>query len=348
MKYRGKAWPTRPRQYFETNNAGCPGFMPSYSACGIEYPALTATCNDISIAIMFGGSDITNTTVNVVLGQQIALTADYELGDDDQSAGENWSIGGTTVGGWTPGSQPSTVTTNQDTTTFYWIASGNSLTVTFTLQLVDNNPLQASATFNVAGPTSPGIQVTPGTVNVGPHPNVTGTTLQLGGSSQNLGIQFQASATPPQGYQNTFVWAQIIKTVTFTYTPTTGNVSTCTTQTAPPGLDTVYPYKTTSDPTLTNDNPFVLLQSSGYSEQTEAFSATMYLMWRPNLTSDIPIPLGTVTWSWSGDALFNQSTGVWALNPNGNNSVSPGSFTPGNTFPQWSGTIEFTQPFSCH
>lgn len=44
-----------------------------------------------------------------------------------------------------------------------------------------------------------------------------------------------------------------------------------------------------------DDSPGMPLFSND-TEASESFSATMYLMWQPNLSNSIPVPLGSVTW----------------------------------------------------
>ena len=88
------------------------------------------------------------------------------------------------------------------------------------------------------------------------------------------------------------------------------------------GLDGTYPYGA-SNPTGTNDTPKISLPVI-YGEGAQTFVATMYLMWDPALgnpncppaqdaaagnvqtaitCTSIPIPVGSVQWSWAGCAM---------------------------------------------
>ena len=65
--------------------------------------------------------------------------------------------------------------------------------------------------------------------------------------------------------------------------------------TSAPGLDSGYPYGTTTPET---DSPATLLDST-YRTQTRSFNATMYLMWKSSSANSIPVPLGSQTWAFS-------------------------------------------------
>jgi hypothetical protein len=164
--------------------------------------------------------------------------------------------------------------------------------------------------------------------------NVTGTTLQLG--TPPRGAVFTGSVkTQPKG--GSFLWVQLIQNETAVLTPITGNVVTCSAGT---GLDNVYPYSTGNP---TDDNPNLGLQVQ-YKEETDTFAAQMYLMWSSGLTGSIPVPLGSVTWKWSGDAVQNVTKHTWS-EKTGTGTKSAGSFQPSNVsqpsegFPTWTSVV---------
>jgi len=67
----------------------------------------------------------------------------------------------------------------------------------------------------------------------------------------------------------------------------------------------------------------------------------------PAASPVIPIPLGYITWQWSGDAL--QNAGTWSLKQPGSSSAS--TFTPSTSYPpNWSSivTIPTTAPCGLH
>src|SRR6185437_2986353 len=110
----------------------------------------------------------------------------------ESASGDNWQLSGTTIGGWTPGSAPTSPTTNGDSTTAYWVVAGTGLNQTFSVK-VGGFPTSSMVTFNIAGPTGTGITVSPGTWPA------SSTSLNLGSSDQALCIRFDAEAAPPTG-----------------------------------------------------------------------------------------------------------------------------------------------------
>jgi hypothetical protein len=125
---------------------------------------------------------------------------------------------------------------------------------------------------------------------------------------------------------------------------------------ASPELDATYPYSNTNSTNDSfNDSPDSPLYDS---EVEQVFSATTYLMWDPAMPSgcspavtdadgvstqstcsqSIPIPLGSISWSWSGDAI---QTPQFKPNPNNSNYIlgcgpeSENSFVPSSQYPQW-------------
>jgi hypothetical protein len=128
------------------------------------------------------------------------------------------------------------------------------------------------------------------------------------------GITFTASATQPAGYPNyIFDWYQLLTATTVKYLNSRVVQQTCT---LTPGLDNADPYGSGATQL---DAPGQLLLSS-YSEETLNESFIMYLMWNSGLSNAIDVPLGYVTWSWTGDAI--QSGGVWSKKSSGNSKTA--------------------------
>ncbi|HKW58074.1 MAG TPA: hypothetical protein VJN42_12020, partial [Candidatus Acidoferrum sp.] len=304
--------------------------------------------------ILLGGSngtDITNTTQNVVVGQQIILYGSYALPSGSTFTNQSWTI----PNAWTDTSQPQTTvvggfnvasdfstggptpvtTTTQRTTTFYWVAAASSQTITFTLNYKDaNGTVQhaaATTTFTVNGPTSLVIQTPEGQITVNPGP-----VLQFGGPNSNPtdGITFSASATPPTGFSNSFFWAQLILGDTFTFTTTGGTTQVCTVNSL--GLDNTYPYYPPKD------SPFFSL-SSGDTKSTRNFSARMFVMWSSNLPNSIPVPVASVSWGFYADASFGST---WTVQSD--SSVTTPTITTGATYPSWTSLYTNNGPTTCH
>jgi hypothetical protein len=214
---------------------------------------------------------------------------------------------------------------NQPTTTYYWTTQG-TYTVNYQVQLPDGTPEQASAQFNVEGPTNVNAQTTLG--NVETFDSNKGWLLICGNPATKVEcIKLKAMATIPAydgGNKGAFQWVQTIDSATYDSVLQSGKTKHCY---YPPGLDTAYPY--------TSGNKSVDAPNSGLTakelQETETFLAHMYLEWNPNLPGSIPVALGSTGWSWSGVAA-NQG-GPWALVSSSGPSAS--QFQPDSTYPTW-------------
>ncbi len=244
-----------------------------------------------------------------------------------------WTVGGTTVGGFNTGNTnggSTTATLTNDAATFYWVTLGNSLNVGFTVTFSDNSTASALTKFNVAGPSSPSVVTKVGTINT-----LNNTKLVLGGSGSNIGIEFTPSASAPSGYSNTWVYVQLIDSLTIKLI--TGNTVTCTGS----GLDGTYPYLPATG-TYTDDNPGVMLKPA-YSEESDQMAAHMYVMWSSGLANSIPVPLGYVSWNWFGDATYNSQNGLWTVQPS--SSVSAAAFQESSAYASW--TTDYPAGSTC-
>ena len=283
------------------------------------------------------GTNITNTTQSAVVGQQIALRASY---GGVSANSQSWSVPGTIVGGFTiaPTLQsggPTPATLNAQSTTFYWVTSGNSQTITFSLNYGSNQVATAQATFNIAGPT-PSTQNAPFvTTSLGPVAINSASPypfLQFGSTSAGIpGILYTASTNQPAGYSWSFKWINIISDDNVTMTDTNGTQMTS----LGTGFDSNGTYPSFSNVTAntTSDSPkFQLIPPC--TEIKRTLDAQTYLMWNAGLTNpaSIDIPLGSLTWGFSGDAIMN--SGTWSINGTPTNYAA--GFTNGSTYPTWS------------
>ncbi len=311
-----------------------------------------STTTAATASILMGGSDITGTTQTVVVGQQISLAGRVNGGNTVLNW---WTIPGTIIdqNGYTPGSQPGSPVVTENMVTFYWIAPG-TFEVAY-LGIYGGNPAStAAATFNVVGPTVASPAGWESIARYGqtiaaliqPVGSVTGVMLLRDSTNTQYpnyqGIAFYPTVTPPDGYQGTLIWAQLLDQMTIT-----GNNLPIQCSAVPSSLDNGYPYHGPNDvctygpnqtPTVypVCDNPFLPLNPA-YIPLAETFSARMFLLWQPTLAGSTPAPLGYVSWSWSGTATF---TNTWSLTV-GNPVTSPnwGAFTPSTTYPTWSQTF---------
>jgi hypothetical protein len=317
-------------------------------------PVTTALPAAPAPTIKLGGNSVTGTQ-SVVVGQLISLTGtNPSLPPCMSFTTGSWSAlptGSMGIGGYVnaAGTAPPDLTggqvlplppNNATGYTFYWVTAGNPLQMSYQYVMTvtggsnyADSPV-ATITFNVAGPTA--LSVPPpklGQVVIDSVPE-----LIFGGTPTNVGIIVTASAAPPSGYSNNFFWTQINASDTKVETLNNNTSTTCYPATVPAGgdpfLDTKYKLSTTN---TWNDNPSSPLNSSTFKELTRSFSATVYLMWDPGLLNSVPVPLGSVSWQWAGDAIYHGTS--WTVK---SSSSSANLFQPSSAYPQWTRYSDYT------
>ena len=341
------------------------GPAPAVSAKVVALDAATAPAPNVDVLlasqIIWSGNVISGgaATQPIVVGQQIVLTAtptDATLEDLPVyltlSPTPTWTVPSTNIAGWSPSTEPTTAPTPTVLTgpslSTYFVVSGNAIPVTYescvqgqTASPIYDQCTTATATFNVTGPTDVTVYTCGG---VNPAVTCTGTG-QLGdvvvkagprlgfGTSSDIGIIFTISASAaPQG---TYSFVQLISSHNTSYDLSSGTVCP---DNIGSGLDNSYPYGNATS-VSTDDNPSNPLFADD-KEVTTSFAATMYAMWTPSdVSNPLPVPLGYVTWGYSGDAIQNLSTAVWSINPNTTSKGTAGSFVPSSTYPTWTTTI---------
>ncbi|HMD83986.1 MAG TPA: hypothetical protein VKO18_04705 [Terriglobia bacterium] len=365
-------------------------------------------------------TNITNQTVNALVGQSISFTACIPssvpinlvtqtvwspAGLQLPFAIANFSVAATPANcgpgqGQTLCSYTATQTPVSNTTcttytycdfnAFFFVTPGS---YTFVYSYAVSNGLYASAsvTYVAAGPTNvevsidpvfgPGTGFTPVSIWADSQNNAwMGLGMVNASGSPPYGIWLSPSYTPPvpiPGNPGSLLWVQVFTSQTWrmlnNYGTWTGHLSG---QVSPTGeiysavLDTVYPYPYNGNYWF--DDPDTGLLSS-YSELSENYSSTVYLMWDPTIPpagktcsaattsgsgsatigipstcASIPVPLGYVTWGACGDAANTlgsvPSTGTdWALNCS--SETAPSSFVPSTTYPSWQSTLNGAQLF---
>ncbi len=326
--------------------------------------------------ILFLGNNVSGTTQSVVVGQQIALTV-APPGNGLTVNNRSWSgvDAGAAIAGWTPGQTPQLPNPNNENFTFYWVNAGTSgqatYTVTYMWTLDNGQSNSASVTFHVAGPSGSTINTTPQnltaeSVNILSPPTSGDQRAPLLGlaSLNQPGIKFMATATylPVNG---TYTWVQMINSDQVWVLSSAGAKILPNSFSGPSALDKSYPYGdpygaqpigTVSTTKITNDtaqdSPYIPLPPI-WGEVKRAFSATMYLMWDPALPvgckpgytcTSIPIPLGSLNWQWTGDAIntlqpqVNQDVlfPLWVKNCS---TALNGRFQYSDSYPTWQITV---------
>ncbi|HEV2195699.1 MAG TPA: hypothetical protein VGR55_08955, partial [Candidatus Acidoferrum sp.] len=316
---------------------GIYSFAPVYTGqvCNTTCPTSNVSPQangNVTPAILLGGSngtDITNTTQSVVVGQQIVLYGKYQLPSGFTFTSQSWTIPGTSsnpptaIHNFTTGSigGPVPLTSSdlsQQSIAYYWVAPNSSAAVTFTLNYVDNQShnqtASATATFNVVGPTSVQIQLAAGGQTQYLNNGTTNVTVEFGDPTGTPGIQLSGSANSPPQVAGTYEWAQIIATNSYSYTVG----STTTSCNGPTGLDNSFPLPIQSG-TFTDspDRPL----PSGDNKFGWNWSVTTYFIWNPGLTGSIRVPLGQRTWQFFSDSAQNMSTHIWTVQSDSSSSI---------------------------
>lgn len=323
---------------------------PAPNADVLEVPVITWASDPDGSDPTITGPNAQLPNPSAVVGQQILLTttptADtlatlpIPLAFSNNPSQTSWQVAGTAVGGYpsvpttplTSGSGSltplSSTCSNSPTCTLYWVSTGNPLTVRYTYTLTNGQTSQpVSATFNVQGPSA--ISLTTPTIS---PVSIGFQNPQMGMfvPPSTSGIVFNASLTQPQATQGTIIFVQYLNQFNYQYTTS----PSCAPITLAPGVDFAYPYDESqvgATTYSTNDSPDIPLYTNA-TEATASFNATMYLMWQPNLTSYpvIPVPLGYITWYWSGDAV--QSGGTWSFKETPESPVAS-TFTASSSYP---------------
>jgi hypothetical protein len=341
---------------------GC--FSTSYT---IQSP--NTTLNVFDFKILRDGTDITGTTTNVVVGEQVNLSMQV-LPAGTSVSNIQWIVPGTAVANYVASNSAGTVTAlsnsnlQSNSLTFYWGDAANGRVVNISGKVTgtaytgtsDGVTFNRSATFNIAAPSpaTPTVSLpTNGQLNInnigdcsggssGPNMVFGNISGPLPGGcvySGQAGITFSPpnTSTPP----GSFFFVQLINGDTYTLSRT-GASTTCT-ATNTPGLDGAYPYQNAVGHSV-SDAPFSPLPVT-YTNSSRDFTATMYLMWQSNTTGSIPVPMGSVQWGFSGST--TQSNGTWSA-PAGSGSAQSFVTASGTgSFPQWSGLVGLPSN-NCH
>jgi hypothetical protein len=302
-------------------------------SCGTTLPVFhSIQVQNIKVDIFLSSTKITDTTTNVIVGQQISLSAAVNPPITIQSP--QWTIPGTRIGNYVvtytnPTSATSGVVTqlttanlSQSSITFYWVDGGENREVKYSFTS-GGKSYSGKATFNVKRPTVEVTTVTGTVVVAQPF----GQLELVYGNVFIPGIKFtRANLSIPMGFSGDTYWVQVAN-VTRTRRRNDGTDDIFTGS----GLDNRFSYSV-NDPnaTQTNDSPGLAL-TSDYTNASVTDSYQMWLMFKPSSTGSIYVPLRKVDWSWSGTA--TRSGSQWTLT-NSSNTQNPAS-ADSTTHPTW-------------
>ena len=356
----------------QSNGYGGSGFQqtqPGQPATGSQNATIQGAAPPIPQLIFFSGGNVAGTTLSVVVGQQIQLTAQWPAGVSVSNP--TWSQPpGTAVADYIASTSGGSVTTLTTTTSstyrFYWADAGNSRQITYSY-IVNGQAGSVFVAFNVDGPS--GVTITPTSSNTvsilspGHSGAFASNTILLDGASGVPGVSFVAQAThvPAGIYQ----WVQLISSDKSSTLASNGP-HTVDKVTGAPALDLGYPYgynssgnplgTVTTTHGVTNDtsqdSPYSVLPSL-YGELARYFTATMYVMWVPpadprcnnGIACTIPAPIGSISWKAAGDAIntlqpwsgSGYTDTVWVKSCQ--NPPAASGFQTSSAYPTWSTVI---------
>lgn len=283
----------------------------------------TATVQVLSVQIKLGGINVTNTTRDVIVGQQINLVGEVQPSGQTISS-RQWTVPGERVANYTASASQGQVTEltslTSSTVDFYWVDGEEGRQVTYSVTIGSRN-FTATATFNVKRPTS-NVTTTTGPILVRDED---GNCILRFGVPGSPGIDFIRTRQLPAGFSGTTQWVQIADPVR----REKRNNSTCW-QLTGGGLDRDYPYETVEQ--TTEDSPGANLEDNSVEESVDD-SYTMWLMFKPSQAGSIWVPLKQVTWGWTALARRNAPGCNWILVSSSKKTVV---VTDTTEFPAWS------------
>jgi hypothetical protein len=299
-----------------------------------QYAVGDNTCTDVlDVHIKQGSNNITGSTQNVIVGQQIPLSVEV-VGTTEAASNIQWSVPGTRVANFSASTSSGTVTQvnnlQASSLTFYWIDGGDNRQVTLGCR-IGTTQFDKSATFNVKRPTG---SITTSTGSVALDSASGGSfSLHFGvlSTSGTPGITFTRSISVPSGFSGDTQWVQVADQVVRTKTPNGGNSLVLSGSGL---LDSNYPY--TSAITSTEDSPRSGVDPCDYEGVSANDSFTMYLMFKPSGANSLWVPLRQVSWNWSGSAGRFTTCG-WILS-SASHSTNP-TDQDSTDYPTWTGNV---------
>jgi len=304
------------------NSTSSPPWGLAWSGTAITTSTTVAFADiDVASSQNDGISIHDSSLASICVGEQITLSID----NPPPGAAFQWNLPADAIASYNPSSTNASATQldagdeDGESVTFYLI-KGNTDQVSCTMTIAGNT-LTASGTLNVVAPTN--VIFT----------TVSDPAVQNGDHQMDYSLEFTHSASAPSGFNGAFVWTQVLNTYQ-AYNNTTKLVSTSN------SCDSGFPYNSTNHD---SDDPTVGYTFTTDSPTTATFSATLYLMFLPQIANAIYVPVSSVNWWWYGTVTYNgPAVGPGSFTdpkdwPLSNTSTSPTDPTPTQTFtePIW-------------
>jgi outer membrane biogenesis lipoprotein LolB len=289
------------------------------------------------------GNSIKDTTQEVVVGQKIELSVAVTGGTPTN---QQWTIAGDRVKSYfaftTLGKVTSLDELNQQNISFHWFKGGDDKQVTFTAT-INGQQYTATANFNVKQPSVTNFNLSKGNIFV--NYSAGNPTLTYGDPTFSPGVRFEAQVDN-NGISGSYHWVQTyVESKSLRLSSPLGNCNAGQTMTRnQQGLDETYPYPSpTSSGLILEDSPRMSLISTN-DRVTINDSASAWLMFRPNLTDAIWVPIKKVNWSWEAEAMRVNNNNEWQKV----SSSNPNPLEDSNLFfPEWDTVINNALQFTC-
>jgi len=271
----------------------------------------------VDVYIKKDGSDVTNKTSTVIVGQRISLEG---VCFDDGITSKQWTIPGsdnTRVKDYKLATGTVTTLSNADLKSkdlnFYWIDGGDNLVVTYAVT-ISGKVFSAKTTFKVLRPSA-ALAATETTDDPKVHietPYAPDTYLTFGRSvlnhTERAGVKWSGTVTAPTGGMGKIAFMQLVvpdRDEDFGY----GIHATLTSKGAKVADDKEgIPYQKSDsinpgEATVIsrNDSPAVLLERT-FAAASASDSFETFLMYQPTGTTTIWVTLAKLSWSWQGEA----------------------------------------------
>jgi hypothetical protein len=347
------------------------GLLGTSSCLDVVWPFPFPAPNGPTAAIYQNGVNITGQNQTVVVGQQIALNGQSSIANP---VDQGWYVnGGSYVGGFSaqadwgclvdansvyqsncvPAGTPPNAS-GQNFTIFFTPPTSGTVTVTYTVFGLGGQSQVASAStaFTVVGPAGqpfPGIATGLGPGGVYADANNAGGTpaLHYGNSVVGpAGIYFAynpPAVTIPPAFPGLLTWVQVVNGDFYNLTNSVGGVTfkpICGSAVDNALNQGGYTY-TAGTPTTVNDSPYVpvpTLPGPVYDLVALNESYSMYLMYQPNLSGSIPVPVAVIPWNWSGQAASYDNGVTWVKTYGNASPIGNANGTTNGVFPQWIST----------
>lgn len=337
------------------NHQGAMNFGPDPS-CSLQGADVSSSTSDSvtvslpKVDILLNGNVITDTTQNVVVGQQISLSAQVTNGTPSNP---QWTIPGTRVANYVVDYTNQTSATNavvteitnqnliQPSISFYWVDGAEARQVQYSVK-INNKFYTATVTLNVKRPTAR-LTTKTGTVGLGiteiSENGDTAFSLHYGEIFGTPGISFSATATLPNNFSGDIIWVQVVNSRR-TRTPEEGSQQVL----EGVGLDTEFPLGEPNTGEESDSPQQPVIPFCSYKSVSAVDSFTTWLMFKPKGIAGVSIyvPLRKVDWSWSGTGTRNGSrcsaSTTWTLAPPSNTKNPSSEYT--TDFPQWIANIK--------